>query len=142
MSGRSRCVLLGAAAMLGSGLPVVSVGMAQAVGEAAVVYARSTDGGATFSAPVPVSTGGGEVGAARVAAAGAVHTLWTLEASSAEDESDVIYRRSDDAGASFGAARNLSPNPGESGPSALAVDGGGLHIAWEDGSPGAPAAEV
>ena len=142
MVGRWKCVLVGAAVMLGGGLAVVPVGMAQAAGEAAIVYARSGDGGATFSAPVPVSTGGGEVGTPRVAAAGAVHMLWSVEAESADDESDVFYRRSDDGGVSFGAAQNLSPNPGESGPSDVAVDGGGLQVVWEHGSPDAAASEV
>lgn len=145
MLGHRRAGTLLAATAIGALLPLVSPTVAAADEEAVMLYVRSDDGGASFEAPVPLSAGGGEVGNPHVAATGgAVHTVWSVEVESdGDDESDVFYRRSDDAGASFGEPENLSDNPGGSSESDLAVDGETLQVVWEDGlAPGAEADEV
>lgn len=146
MLGRPRIVTLFVAAAVGATLPLVSMGVAAADEEAVLLYARSGDGGTSFSAPVmPVVGAGGEIGTPHVAAAGgAVHMVWSVEVETdGEDESDVFYRRSDDAGASFGGVENLSGNPGASSETDLAVEGATIHVVWEDGlTPGAEADEV
>lgn len=143
MLGHRRIVALLVSAAVGALLPLVSMGAAAADDEAAMLYARSHDGGASFGAPVmPVVGMQGEIGTPHVAATGgAVHLVWSVEVETdGDDESDVFYRRSDDAGDSFGGVEQLSGNSGAASESDLALEGSSLHIVWEDGF--APAGEA
>lgn len=101
-----------------------------------VLFSYSTDGGATFSAPVDLATNtGGSFGAQlALAADGSINVVW-------EDDSNfgstISYSRSTDNGATFSAPKNLSGNLGNSFESQIAVDAGGnIDVIWADSTPG------
>ena len=104
-----------------------------------VVVASSTDGGATWSAPVRAQRDGWvfegcpHAGPAlRVDSAGRVHVAWW---SGKEGAAGVFYARSDDGGRSFADAVPLGVAP-FSRPAhvQLAVDGREVVAAWDDGT--------
>lgn len=116
-----------------------------------VFFARSTDGGRTFSPPVNLSRSRAGDGKGRLDArrwdngsldlvagpGGALHAAWTTY------EGDLWACRSGDGGASFSApvrvAGPRSAGPAR-GPSLAAGAGGAVHLAWTVGED--PAADV
>jgi hypothetical protein len=70
-----------------------------------ILYARSTDGGASFSAPVNISAGAFSQVPAITASGNNVYVVWVDNISG---NWDVLYRRSTDGGASFGAPVDIS----------------------------------
>ena len=140
-------------------LAAEAVGLNQLTGPARIVAARSTDGGRTFSAPVPVSDADRErVGAASpvIDAKGALVVLYQdllrnrrdaegLEGPVAEDPFALVVTRSDDGGQSF--ATGVEVEPGlvptkrfliflPDFPSLAAGPDGALYVAWTDGRGG------
>jgi len=140
-------------------LAAEAVGLNQLTGPARIVAARSTDGGRTFSAPVPVSDADRErVGAASpvIDSDGELVVLYEdfrnnrrdfegLEGPVAEDPFALVVTRSQDGGQSFSTGVEL-----ESGlvpskrflvflpdfPSLAAGPDGSLVVAWTDGRNG------
>ena len=107
-------------------------------------YHRSADGGVTWAPPVDLSANAAECDNAKIAVSGAdVYVAW---ADSSPGRPDIFMRRSTDAGATFGAAANVSGTAGDSGDPSMTVDPatGAVHVTWADSSvetPGpAPAA--
>ncbi len=100
----------------------------------AVVYRRSTDGGATFEAGVQLSTAGVQAGYAAVASAGsAVHVAWLEGDLGGSGPVTLSYRTSTDGGLSWIAPRALSPPDGRAGNPALGADTAGhVLVAWTD----------
>lgn len=102
-------------------------------------YSRSTDRGATWSAPVNLSKNPGDCSNPAVATArGKVYVAWT---DSTPGRSDILLRRSGNGGRAFDRSVNLSASPGDSEDASLAVDSstGDVHAVWTDFSvaPGA-----
>jgi len=100
-----------------------------------IMIMKSTDGGTTFSAPVNVSNDGGQSSFPSVVldSRGGVSIVW--EDDTGNDESDVFYVHSSDGGKTFGAAVNLSANPGVSTGAVGAADAlGNLLVMWTDDS--------
>ncbi len=100
-----------------------------------VLVQKSTDAGSTFSAPVNVSNNGGQSTFPFLVpdARGGVSVVWQDD--TGNEQGDVFYARSADGGATFGAAVNLSMNPGVSANPSAAVDAlGNLLVAWSDDS--------
>ena len=62
-----------------------------------------------------------------------VHIVWH---DTTPGNSDILYRRSTDGGATFGSTINLSNNAGNSCYPAIAVSGNNVHVVWEDDTPG------
>jgi hypothetical protein len=81
-----------------------------APGTSVIMYARSTDGGVTFSQPRQVSTGSGSATEAAIAtdASGRIMVTWVDES---EGHAEAYYSRSTDAGASFSNPINVSNFP-------------------------------
>jgi hypothetical protein len=81
-----------------------------APGTSAIMYARSTDGGVTFSEPRQVSTGSGSATEAAIAtdATGRIMVTWVDES---EGHAEAYYSRSTDGGASFSGPINVSNFP-------------------------------
>jgi Neuraminidase (sialidase) len=101
-----------------------------------VLFSHSTDGGATFSAPVDLATNtGGSFGAQLVLAAdGSINVVWEDDSNSG---SNISYSRSSDNGATFSAPKNLSSTLGNSFESQIAVDAAGnIDVLWADSTPG------
>lgn len=78
-----------------------------APGRSAIMFARSTDGGQTFSTPLRVSTGETPANQAHIAVdtSGRIHVAWVDEG---EDESQAFYARSTDEGQTFSTPVNVS----------------------------------
>jgi hypothetical protein len=104
-----------------------------------IFLALSDDGGRTFGAPLRVNDVGGDASAngeqpPRVVVKGnALSVIWVSKRGGA---TGIRTAASDDAGATFGATRTISP-PGATGArgweSAAFSDDGALHAAWLDG---------
>lgn len=121
-------------------------------GERAILFARSTDGGETYSAPgglTGLERAGAEGSSIVVGPAGEIHVAWLDRHSSPPR---ILVRTSTDGGSRFGDARRVaSVDPldvltgGGGGVRAnshprLAVDGSGrLHVAWAARPEGKPA---
>ena len=101
-----------------------------------ILFSHSTDGGATFSAPVDLATNTGGSFGAQLALApdGSISVVWEDDSNSG---STISYSRSIDNGATFSAPKNLSSNLGNSFESQIAVDAGGnIDVLWADSTPG------
>lgn len=107
--------------------------------EGALWFSRSTDGGATFSAPLRIS-GGREAAPARgpslaAGAGGRVYLVWTV---GDDPEADIRLALSDDGGRSFGEPRVLFESGGHADGPKIAVDPEGiLHVVYAE-SPAGP----
>lgn len=101
-----------------------------------ILFARSTDGGKTFSSPVSLSGGSrSTVFNPEVSSSGNnVYVVW--QGQSKNGNQDIFLRKSSDYGSTFDGIENISNDPGGSGNPALTVDGNGTHIAWEGTTPG------
>ena len=132
-----------AVAVSGSTVHVVWV---ETIGNDEIVYTRSTDGGANWSAPVNISATSAKSAKPAIAANGSgVYVAWEDDGSGG---GDIYYRYSTDGGLNWlpnpaGAPQNLSNNPGRSSEPSIAVDAasGVVHIVWFDFSL-SPAAQI
>jgi hypothetical protein len=106
--------------------------------EGVLWFARSVDGGRSFTAPLPIAGGGTDKPARAPALAlganGAVYLAWTV----GEDRrADIRVARSADGGASFAPARIVAPSPGYSDAPKLAVDTHGVvHLVYAESAGG------
>ncbi len=94
-----------------------------------VFLAASSDGGVSFSPVFNVSTNlVSLVAQPRVAVEGSdVFVTWSRGTSA-----DILFRQSQDGGATFGSFTNLSANPSGSAFSQVVASGGKVYVAWED----------
>ena len=101
-----------------------------------ILFARSTDGGKTFSSPVSLSGNGrSAVFNPEVSSSdNNVYVVW--QGQSKNGNQDILLRKSSDYGSTFGEIENISNDPGGSGNPEVAVDGNSTHITWEGTSPG------
>jgi hypothetical protein len=101
-----------------------------------ILFARSTDGGNTFSSPISLS---GNILSSvfnpEVSSSGKnVYVVW--QGQSKNGNQDIFLRKSTDYGSSFGDAENISNDPGGSGNPEIAIIGNSTHVAWEGTTPG------
>jgi hypothetical protein len=97
-----------------------------------IYFARSTDNGTSYSTPINLSQGFDDLSWNPILAASGdyVHVLWQ---DYGVGNSDVYYRRSADAGASFGPASPLPPGPSNplyDGLGQAAARGSSLYATW------------
>jgi hypothetical protein len=105
-----------------------------APGNAEIFYSNSTDGGATWSAPVNVSnTAAASNNPSIAVAAGAIHIVW---ADDTPGSREIFYSNSVDGGATWSTPINLSNNPSWSADPVMAVNSSAIHVAWWDDAPG------
>jgi hypothetical protein len=101
-----------------------------------ILYRRSTDGGATFGDTVNLSDNVGNSTQPAVATSGNnVYVVWRDDTSG---NNEILYKRSTNDGATFGATINLSNNAGDSITPAVAASGDNVYVVWTDGTPGNP----
>jgi len=101
-----------------------------------IYFARSTDGGVTFSSPLNISNDSG-ISAnpfLTVDVGGNINVAW-------EDDTpgnrDIFFSRSTNSGATFSAPLNLSNDSGLSlAPNMAADKNGNLNVTWQDATPG------
>ncbi|HEY7227025.1 MAG TPA: tandem-95 repeat protein, partial [Nitrososphaeraceae archaeon] len=101
-----------------------------------ILFARSTDGGNTFSSPISLS---GNIRSAvfnpEVSSSGNnVYVVW--QGPSKNGNQDILIRKSSDYGSTFGGVENVSNDPGGSGNPQVTAVGNSTHIAWEGTTPG------
>jgi hypothetical protein len=91
---------------------------------------RSTDGGLTWGADTPVTANPSDPGFPTIwISALAVHIVWQ---DYRDGNSEIYYKRSTDAGVSWGIDTRLTNNPSVSEIPSIAVNGSSLHIIWTD----------
>lgn len=104
-------------------------------GAGVILFARSTDGGATFSAPKQVSHSAGNATEAHIAAdeTGRLSVVWVQTVGS---DKHAFYARSSDNGQTFSAPLQLTSRPGTSvsKPVALAYQNV-VYVAYQDEAP-------
>jgi ethanolamine utilization microcompartment shell protein EutL len=112
-------------------------------GTTEILYRRSTDGGASFGGAVNLSNTTGRSDHPAVAAFGdivlgqSVYVVWTDD-TPGTGNSEILYRRSTDGGASFGGTVNLSNTTGRSyfatvaTTSMINVPQQDVYVVWSD----------
>src|SRR5882762_5425796 len=97
-----------------------------------ILFSRSTDGGATFSAPKNLSNSSGFSSSPRIATDthGSINVIW-------EDDTpgnlDVMFSHSTDGGLTFSTPINVSNDPADSSGLQIVADtSGNLLVAWEN----------
>ena len=103
-----------------------------------LMFSRSTDNGATFSAAIDVSNNPGDAGDPQLAtdANGNISIVWR-ENTPPDFNRDIYFVRSSDAGVTFSSPVNLSNNFGNSNAPWLNLDAAGnINVSWEDTTPG------
>lgn len=100
----------------------------------AIMFARSTDHGRTFSEPVRVSTGSGAAAEAHLAidGSGRIYIVWSEDN---QGDSQAFFSRSTDNGRAFSAPINVSNNRrGLIHKPFLAAQGDIVYVAYQNGS--------
>lgn len=101
-----------------------------------VNYAKSTDGGATWTAAQRLTWSSGTSGYPIIGidSSGRLHVVWQ---GSASGNVEAFYKKSTDGGASWTTSRRLSWTSGASRSPVIAVDySDNLHLVWSDDTPG------
>ncbi|MEM2139824.1 PKD domain-containing protein [Nitrososphaera sp.] len=97
-----------------------------------IMYARSTDSGATFGSAVNLSSNSGSSDWPWVSFTGSnVYLAWQDD-TSGNDE--IMFSKSTDSGATFGSAVNLSSNSGSSLDPFVTSAGSSVTVTWDDAS--------
>jgi ethanolamine utilization microcompartment shell protein EutL len=102
-------------------------------GNSEILYRKSGDGGASFGGTVNLSNTTGISSRATVAVSNVsqqeeVYVLWI------DDDSDILYRKSTDGGASFGRTVRLTSVQGAN--ATVAVSGNNVYLVWNNDAPG------
>ncbi len=99
-------------------------------GIAVATLAASYNNGASFNAPIALSSITGFSQFPQLAISGTnVYVTWS---DSLLPTTDVYFRSSADNGATFGSTLNLSANPGFSTGPVIAASGSKVYVAWQD----------
>ena len=98
-----------------------------------IFFAKSVDGGTTFSKPVNISNNHEDSGYPQFTVSGDnIYVAWTT--SITKDNYDVLYAKSNNAGLTFSRPIDISNDNGASGWPQIAVDGH-VYISWVDNTP-------
>ena len=101
-----------------------------------ILFAKSSDGGNSFTTPIDISNLHADSGYPQFTVSGNnVYVVWTQTTSNLSY--DIFFVKSTDGGNTFDRPINLSNNVGSSGWPKIASDGGGnIYVSWVDSSPG------
>jgi len=125
-----------------SGTSVYVVWRENVSGSGDIKLSRSTDSGVNFASPTTPADGNlsSNTGASitpQIAASGSnVYVVWRDDTPAGGDK-DILFKASDDNGATFGSAKNLSENSGESTTPQIAASGNRAFVVWDDNTPDA-----
>ena len=106
-------------------------------GIADILYKKSLNGGASWSAFKMLSWNSGASGYPAIAAdsGNRIHVVWQDDTPGSVE---VYYRKSEDRGTTWGAARRMTWSSGAAGRPAILVDSADrIHVVWQDDSSGA-----
>ncbi|MDE1765212.1 MAG: PEFG-CTERM sorting domain-containing protein [Thaumarchaeota archaeon] len=99
-----------------------------------VLFAKSSDGGATFGTPIAITSHNGTSGIPKIyASQNRVYLMW--EDNGAKNF-DVFLDTSSDSGNTFGTPVNISNNAGDSGAPQMVIDGNNVYAVWMDDTSG------
>jgi hypothetical protein len=99
-------------------------------GNAEIYYKRSTDAGVSWGADTRLTNSIANSVYPSVAVSGSIiHLVWNDER---DGNSEIYYKRSTDAGISWGADTRLTNNTADSYFPSVAVSGSFVHVVWED----------
>jgi len=114
-----------------SGNDVYVVWQAKTTGKYQIIFAKSTDGGATFSTPANVSNNTGDSSYPKIATSGNnIYIVWSFTVTN--KDYDVLFTKSNDRGSTFSIPVNISNNSGDSGLPQMAVSGNNVYVTWEN----------
>ncbi|MGI0018375.1 MAG: sialidase family protein [Nitrosotalea sp.] len=117
-----------------SGNNLYAVWMDNTSGNYDIFFAKSTDGGDTFAAPIDISNLKGDSGYPQFTVwKNNVYVTWTQTMTGINY--DVYFAKSSNNGDTFDKPINLSNNFGPSGWPKIASDGN-IYVSWVDSSPG------
>ncbi len=105
-------------------------------GNTEIYYKKSPDGGTTWTAGKRLTwtSGGSYSPAMAIDSSGNLQVVWE---DSTPGNSDIYYKKSPDAGASWTAVRRLTWTSGNSHSPTIAADPSSrLHLVWDDDTPG------
>jgi phage terminase large subunit-like protein len=99
-----------------------------------IYYKRSTDGGVSWGADARLTNNSATSYSTSVSVSGqVVHVVWFDER---DGNSEIYYKRSTDAGASWGADTRLTNNSANSFSPSVSVSGQVVHVVWSDNREG------
>lgn len=125
----------GASQMTVDGNNIYAVWMDDTPGNFDILFSKSTDGGATFAAPVNVSGNSQDSGYPQFVVMGNnIYVAWTNAVS--DKNYDILFAKSSDGGQTFGTPINVSNTSGASGWPQISTDSGNVYISWVDNTPG------
>ena len=118
-----------------SGNNVYVVWQAQATGKYQILFAKSTDGGATFTTPVNISNNSGDSSFPKILASeNNIYVTWAFTVTTTDY--DVLFSKSTDGGATFTTPVNLSNTVRDTGLPQMTVSGNNIYITWENNGRG------
>ena len=114
-----------------SGNDVYAVWQAKTTGKYQIIFAKSTDGGATFSIPANLSNATGDSSYPKIATSGNnIYITWSY--TTTNKDYDVLFAKSNDRGSTFSVPVNISNNLGDSGLPQMSVSGNNVYVTWEN----------
>jgi len=124
-----------------SGSNVYVVWMENVVGSNSdILFRSSNDNGATFGTTINLSNNSGRSEDQQIAVSGSnVSVIWRDDT---PGNFDILFRSSNDNGATFGTTINLSNTPQYSFPPRIAVSGSNVYVVWYDTIDPASGSEV
>jgi len=118
-----------------SGNDVYVVWQAKATGKYQILFAKSTDGGATFTTPVNISNNSGDSSYPKVLVSeNNIYVVWAFTVTN--KDYDILFSKSTDGGATFATPVNLSNTVGDTGLPQMVMSGNNIYITWENNGPG------
>ena len=109
-------------------------------GNLEVYYKKSTDGGSSWLSESRLTDNSSESACPSIAASGPkVHVVWY---DYRDGNYEIYYKRSTDAGGTWGSDFRLSYDPAGSERPALAVSDSMIHVVWEDYRDGTNTSEI
>jgi hypothetical protein len=100
-----------------------------------IFFARSTNGGQTFSTPDNISENTGNSAGPQISSEGNnVYVVWND--STPLTNVDIFFARSINGGQTFSTPDNISENTGGSSSPRISSEGNNVYVVWDDNTPG------
>lgn len=125
----------GAPQMSVNGNSIYATWMDDSSGNFEILFAKSTDGGRTFGAPIDLSNSKQDSGYPQIAIRdGNVYAVWTETVS--DKNYDIYFAKSSNGGKTFDRPIDISNSPGASGWPQIVGDDNNVYVSWVDNTSG------